>query len=153
MREKEVKDKKRKLRQKLTNFETLEEVQKDKLRDIDWQKEVLANRKEETEQKISNIENTIEDLRREENNLRNKLRADMDENKRLDEQYEKVSRKKSDLNEKMRIANQEYHDVDVGENECELVEKLIDYLECPVCYDLVRAAPIYRCPNDHILCR
>ena len=153
MREKEVKDKKRKLRLKLTNFERLEEVEKDKLRDIEWQKEVLANRKEETEQKISDIEDKIEDLKREENELKNKLSADLEENIRLDEQYEKVSRKKRDLNEKIRIAKQEFHDVEVGENECEHLDKLMDYLECPICYDMVRAAPIYRCPNDHIVCR
>ena len=63
MREKEVKDKRRKLRLKLNNFERLEQVEKDKLRDIEWQKELLANRKEETEQKISDIEDRIEDLK------------------------------------------------------------------------------------------
>ncbi len=34
----------------------------------------------------------------------------------------------------------------------EMTEKLIDLMECPVCMDFPRSAPIFSCRNGHLIC-
>jgi len=37
-------------------------------------------------------------------------------------------------------------------NRREVTEKLTDLLECPVCLDIPRSAPIFSCRNGHLIC-
>ena len=33
------------------------------------------------------------------------------------------------------------------------IEELMDTLECPVCLDTADTAPVYQCPEGHLICK
>ena len=33
------------------------------------------------------------------------------------------------------------------------IEELLDTLECPVCLDTADTAPVYQCPEGHLICK
>ena len=39
-----------------------------------------------------------------------------------------------------------------GPGRDERIEELVDTLECPVCLDTADTAPIYQCPEGHLVC-
>ena len=39
-----------------------------------------------------------------------------------------------------------------GPGRDERIEELVDTLECPVCLDTADTAPIYQCPEGHLIC-
>ena len=41
---------------------------------------------------------------------------------------------------------------DQGPGRDERIEELVDTLECPVCLDTADTAPIYQCPEGHLVC-
>ena len=46
----------------------------------------------------------------------------------------------------------EDEDDDQGPGRDERIEELVDTLECPVCLDTADTAPIYQCPEGHLVC-
>ena len=153
---KENKEKKRTVRLKLTHLERKETDEENKLAAIERKQMQIADRQNEANRKITELDQQIENLTREKNEVRNMMRLDTEENARLEVQKEEALKKKSEINEQILIEDQKYDQMKENENACKHlnreIKKIEDFLECPIC-NYVATAPIFKCPNDHLLCR
>ena len=65
----------------------------------------------------------------------------------MQEDLEKV-RKELDL-----VEGRETKSTDLEKFLARQIEELRGELECPVCMEVVTMAPIYKCDDDHLICR
>ena len=92
-----------------------------------------------------------------------KLRADVEEMKAkevaLESENKKLREKDQQLVEEAADGGKKMRKVKEGNNEIlmEFMERQIleleEELECPVCLEVAATSPIYKCPDDHLLCR
>ena len=119
------------------------------------------------ESSVSAVANEVE--RAKVKDLEESLAAEVAKNeKRLENNEEKL--KEFDEQEKSwnRLEGQGLKQADSGDNEerikepknrslLEFMERQIleleEELECPVCLEVATTAPIYKCPDDHLICR
>ena len=92
-----------------------------------------------------------------------KLRADVDElkakevaleceNKKLREKDQQLVEEAADGGKKMRKVKEGNNEILIEFMERQILE-LEEELECPVCLEVASAPPIFKCPDNHLICR
>ena len=92
-----------------------------------------------------------------------KLRADVEElkakevaleceNKKLREKDQQLVEEAADGGKKMRKVKEGNNEILIEFMERQIVE-LEEELECPVCLEVASAPPIFKCPDNHLICR
>ena len=92
-----------------------------------------------------------------------KLRADVEElkakevaleceNKKLREKDQQLVEEAADGGKKMRKVKEGNNGILIEFMERQIVE-LEEELECPVCLEVASAPPIFKCPDNHLICR
>ena len=92
-----------------------------------------------------------------------KLRADVEElkakevaleceNKKLREKDQQLVEEAADGGKKMRKVKEANNEILIELMERQIVE-LEEELECPVCLEVASAPPIFKCPDNHLICR
>ena len=92
-----------------------------------------------------------------------KLRADVEElkakevaleceNKKLREKDQQLVEEAADGGKKMRKVKEGNNEILMEFMERQIVE-LEEELECPVCLEVASAPPIFKCPDNHLICR
>ena len=92
-----------------------------------------------------------------------KLRADVEEmkakevalegeNKKLREKDQQLVEEAADGGKKMRKVKEGNNEILMEFMERQILE-LEEELECPVCLEVASAPPIFKCPDNHLICR
>ena len=92
-----------------------------------------------------------------------KLRADVEElkakevaleceNKKLREKDQQLVEEAADGGKKMRKVKEGNNEILIEFMERQILE-LEEELECPVCLEVASAPPIFKCPDNHLICR
>ena len=123
------------------------------LEDVESAMESLVKRKGEILKKKEQLEKETAELKmkREESkessvaNIRN-LTA------KLEKVQTEVKKVRKDLDLAEGRAEKEEH-LDLEKFMARQIQELREELECPVCLEVTSMAPIYKCPDDHLICR
>ena len=121
------------------------------MRDVDAAIESLLARKKCIAEKQDNVEKEAEKMSKRIEELKNSTDLLV---KQQTEKLEKVqadlekARKELDLVEGRRTMNSNLEKFLMKE-----IEDLRGELECPVCMEVATKAPIYKCDDDHLICR
>ena len=117
------------------------------MRDVDAAIKSLMDRKKCIAEKQDEMEkraNSIEEL---------KNSADL----RVKQQTEKLEKVQEDLNKVRKeldlVEDRRTMSGDLEKFLARQIEELREELECPVCMEVVTKAPIYKCDDDHLICR
>ena len=73
----------------------------------------------------------------------------------LEVAYKKIREQEEEIKSILRTLEQNDNDLETFLNHevKELEEELEEELECPVCLEVASMAPIYKCQEDHLVCR
>ena len=69
----------------------------------------------------------------------------------LEVAYKKIREQEEEIKSVLRRLEQNDHDLETFLNH--EIKELEEELECPVCLEVANMAPIYKCQEDHLVCR
>ena len=153
------------LRIQLNKLEKEEEQGKIELETIMSEQSEISSQKSIDQLRISRLEEIIQDCQRGIDEHEDKIRRGKCRKSYLEGKRKEATHKLTTLEMEVRSVRKEVKKAEKlfpfeGEDEGKLcrfldkeIKELVEKLQCPVCSEVISKAPIYKCSNEHLICR
>ena len=153
------------LRVQLNKLEKEEEQGKIELETIMSEQSEISSQKSIDQLRISRLQEIIQDCQRGIDEHEDKIRRGKCRKAYLEGKRKKTTLKLTKLEMEVRSVRKEVKKAEKlfplkGEDESKLcrhldneIKELVEELQCPVCLEVISTAPIYKCSNEHLICR
>ena len=152
------------LRIQLNKLEKEEEQGKIELETIISEQSEISSQKSIAQLRISRLEEIIQDCQRGIDEHEDKIRRGKCRKSYLEGKRKEANQKLTKLEMEVRSVYKEVKKAEklfpLKGNDSKLcrfldkeIRELIEKLQCPVCLEVIDTAPIYKCSNEHLICR
>ena len=153
------------LRVQLNKLEKEEEQGKIELETIMSEQSEISSQKSIDQLRISRLQEIIQDCQRGIYEHEDKIRRGKCRKSYLEGKRKEATHKLTTLEMEVRSVRKEVKKAEMlsplkGEDESKLcrfldkeIKELVEKLQCPVCLEVISTAPIYKCSNEHLICR
>ena len=151
------------LRIQLNKLEKEEEQGKIELATITSEQSEISGQKTIALQRISRLDEIISECQRAKDEHEGKIRRGNCRKSILESKKEEATKKLTKLEMQVRNVRKEVKKAEKlfpSKDESKLcrfldkeIKELVEKLQCPVCLEVINTAPIYKCSNEHLICR